>query len=463
VSIPTDPDVLVIGGGNAGLCAAIAARRAGARVVLVERATRAWRGGNSKYTRNLRCVNDGTSAFQPGRYDHAAFAADLARVSGTPPSPELAELAIAGSRDAPGWMERYGARWQSAMRSTLHLSATNRFFLGGGKALLNTYYATCERLGVSIAYETTVDGLEHSDDRVVAVTAALAGGDRMRLRPRAVVAAAGGFEANLERLARAWGPAAANFAVRGSRGNDGAVLEYLVELGASTVGSPRDFHAVAVDARGPRFEGGIVTRIDSVPFGIVVNRDGVRFADEGADLWPLRYARWGTLIAEQPDQVAHAIFDDAVIDRFVPSAYRPIEADTIGGLADRIVVPPERLAGTIQEFNAACGGGAPDYERLDGCRTVGVEPPKSNWARPIERPPFRAYPLRPGVTFTYLGVVVDASARVLAAGAPFANLYAAGELMAGNILAHGYLAGFGMTIGTVFGIRAGTAAAAHAA
>jgi tricarballylate dehydrogenase len=200
-----------------------------------------------------------------------------------------------------------------------------------------------------------------------------------------------------------------------------------------------------------------------VPFGIVVNRDGVRFADEGADLWPLRYARWGTLIAEQPDQVAHAIFDDAVVERFVPSAYRPIQADTIGALADRIAVPAERLAGTIRGFNAACGGGDPDYERLDGCRTTGAEPPKSNWARRIERPPFRAYPLRPGVTFTYLGVAVDTNSRVLAAGGPFANLYAAGELMAGNILAHGYLAGFGMTIGTVFGIRAGTAAAAHAA
>lgn len=462
MSICPDPDVLVIGGGNAGLCAAIAARRAGARVVLVERASRAWRGGNSKYTRNLRCVHDGSSPFQPGGYDAAAFAADLARVGGPPPAPALAELVIAASACAPRWMTENGARWQAAMRSTLHLSASNRFFLGGGKALVNAYYATCERLGVSIAYDTTVDDLVTIDGRVACVCGHSAGAP-FEMRPRAVVAAAGGFEANLQWLGEAWGDAAANFVVRGTRENDGTVLRRLLELGARSVGSARDFHAVAVDARGPRFEGGIVTRVDSIPFGVVVNRDGKRFADEGADLWPKRYARWGTLIAEQPGQIAHAIFDDAAADAFVPTAYRPLEASTIDDLAGLIAVPAAELARTIRTFNGGCGGGAYDHGRLDGCGTHGVDPPKSNWARPIERPPFRAYPLRPGVTFTYLGVAVDEEARVLGAdGAPFANLYAVGELMAGNILNRGYLAGFGMTIGTVFGIRAGTAAAQHA-
>jgi tricarballylate dehydrogenase len=269
--------------------------------------------------------------------------------------------------------------------------------------------------------------------------------------------ASGGYEANLGWLAEHWGEGARNYRVRGSRWNDGSLLRHLLDAGAHARGNPRGFHAIAVDARSPAFDGGIVTRVDSVPFGIVVNRDAQRFADEGEDLWPKRYATWGRLIALQPGQVAHSIFDARAAGRFIPPLHPPLTAPTIEALAPRLDLDPRRLASTIAEYNRAVRPGEHDPRRLDGCRTEGLDPPKSHWALPIDRPPFAAYPLRTGVTFTYLGVAVDREARI----APYENIYAAGEVMAGNVLRQGYLAGFGMTIGTVFGRLAGAAAAAH--
>jgi tricarballylate dehydrogenase len=217
-----------------------------------------------------------------------------------------------------------------------------------------------------------------------------------------------------------------------------------------------------VDGRSPLFDGGIVTRVDSVPFGIVVNRDGARFADEGADLWPKRYASWGRLIAEQPGQVACSVFDARAAGRFIPPMYPPYRADTIGELAGALGLDGAALSRTVAAYNAAVRPGEHDPGRLDGCATEGLDPPKSHWALPIDTPPYSGYPLRVGVTFTYLGVAVDRFARVLRAdGSPFENVYAAGEVMAGSILREGYLAGFGMTIGAVFGRVAGAGAAGH--
>jgi tricarballylate dehydrogenase len=200
-----------------------------------------------------------------------------------------------------------------------------------------------------------------------------------------------------------------------------------------------------------------------VPLGIVVDRDAERFYDEGEDVWPKRYAIWGKLVARRPGQIAYSIIDAKVRELFMPSVYPAIEAATIGELAARLELPAERLEGTVVTFNRAVRGGSFDHTTLDGCRTVGLAPEKSHWAQRLDTPPYAAYPLRPGITFTYLGVRVDASARVLAtSGAPFANVYAAGEIMAGNVLRKGYIAGIGMTIGTVFGRIAGESAARHA-
>jgi len=242
------------------------------------------------------------------------------------------------------------------------------------------------------------------------------------------------------------------------------VLRALLNRGAKQVGDPRQCHAVAVDARAPKFDGGIVTRVDAVPFGIVVNQKGERFYDEGEDFWPKRYAIWGRLIAEQPGQIGHAIIDSKPLGRFMPTVFPPVVAGSIRELAVALGLNPDSVEGTVKKFNASVRPGKFDPSSLDDCRTEGLTPPKSHWAVALDRPPFYAYSLRPGITFTYLGVGVDERARVLMAdGSPSANLFAAGEIMAGNIFGQGYLAGFGMTIGTVFGRIAGREAAMLAA
>jgi len=219
---------------------------------------------------------------------------------------------------------------------------------------------------------------------------------------------------------------------------------------------------VAVDARAPKFDGGIVTRLDCVPFGIVVNKHTKRFYDEGEDFWPKRYAIWGRLVARQPDQIAYSIIDSKSIDLFMPSVYSPIKADSIIGLATQLKLDPLALQNTVESFNTSIRAGIFDSTILDNCETRGLEPPKSHWARPLDCPPFYAYPLRPGITFTYLSVGVNDRAQVMMAdGNPFQNIFAAGEIMSGNILGKGYMAGFGMTIGTVFGRIAGKEAARY--
>jgi tricarballylate dehydrogenase len=285
-----------------------------------------------------------------------------------------------------------------------------------------------------------------------------------KIGARAVVVATGGFEANLAWLKRLWGAAADNFIVRGTPYNDGTLLAKLLEKGASPIGDPKGFHAVAVDARAPKFDGGIVTRLDAIPFGIVVNSQGRRFYDEGENIWPKRYASWGRLIAEQPDQTAYCIVDSKTIHSFLPPMYKPFCADTIQALAKMLSVDTNVFSQTVEDFNRATAGNANlRMERLDGLSSRELQPPKSNWAVPIDAPPFYGLPLRPGITFTYMGVTIDDQSRVVQkTGRPFTNIFAAGEIMSGNILTKGYLAGFGLTIGSVSGKLAGEEAANYA-
>jgi tricarballylate dehydrogenase len=238
------------------------------------------------------------------------------------------------------------------------------------------------------------------------------------------------------------------------------VLKNLLEQGVAPVGDPTQCHAVAVDARAPKFDGGIVSRLDCVPFSIVVDRAGRRFYDEGEEIWPKRYAIWGRLVAQCLEQIAYAVTDAKSEKLFMPSAFPPIRAESIGELALKLGVDAAALEATVRTFNQAVRPGKFDPNVLDNCRTEGINPPKTHWARPIEAPPFIGYPLRPGITFTYLGVKVDQNARVLMQDAlSSANLFAAGEIMAGNILGQGYIAGVGMAIGAVFGRIAGREAA----
>ncbi|HEY2630180.1 MAG TPA: FAD-dependent tricarballylate dehydrogenase TcuA [Usitatibacter sp.] len=454
-------DLLVLGGGNAALCAAITARRAGLSVLIVESAPIHYRGGNSRHTRNLRAMHAGPLDVLTDAYPEEEYWQDLLKVTGGLTDERLARMTIRNTEQHLPWMKQHGVRFQAPLGGTLHLARTNAFFLGGGKALVNAYYAAAARLGVEICYDTEVVELEMQGDRFVSATVRRDGSDHI-VRALAVVAASGGFESNLEWLREAFGPPADNFLIRGTPYNLGKVLKLLLAKGAKSVGDATQGHCVAIDARSPKFDGGIVTRVDAVSLGIVVNKHGLRFYDEGEDFWPKRYAIWGRLVAAEPDQIAYSIIDAKSMGKFMPPVYPPIKAASIAALAAALKLDAAAVGKTVAEFNAAVRPGTFDHTTLDDCATSGIAPPKTHWARAIDTPPYFAYPLRPGLTFTYLGVGIDEKARMLMAdGKPAANVFAAGEIMAGNVLGKGYLAGIGMAIGTTFGRIAGEEAARH--
>ena len=456
----SDWDVLVAGGGNAALCAAIAARRAGCRVLVVEKADAFNRGGNTRHTRNMRCAHDSATDTLTGPYTAAEFEEDLLRVTGGNTDLALSRMMIERSKDMLGWIQEQGVRFQPSLGGTLSLGRTNSFFLGGGRSMLNALYRTAVRLGVEIRYEHEVTGLEIEGSHFRAAHVRHADGES-RIAAKAFIAASGGLQADFDWLEQGWGERARNFLIRGTPNNTGTVTRMLIDAGVQQIGDPTQCHAVAIDARAPRYDGGIITRLDCVVFGIVVNREARRFYDEGEDIWPKRYAIWGRLVAEQPEQIAYIVFDAPNLTRFMPSLYPPIKADTIAELAEKLDLAPAGLEATVTEFNAAVIGDRPfDHTELDGNRTQGLEIDKTNWAQRIETPPYYAFPVRPGITFTYLGVKVDDHARMLMADAtPASNMCAAGEIMAGNVLGQGYAAGIGMTIGAVFGRLAGEEAA----
>ena len=453
-------DLLVIGGGNAALCAALMAREAGASVLLLESAPLEWRGGNSMHVRNLRCMHDAPQDVLTETYSEEEFWQDLLKVTGGQTDERLARLVIRASATCRDWMRRHGVHFQPSLSGTLHLSRTNAFFMGGGKALVNAYYRSAGTLGIAVRYAAPVDRIETVDGRFVAAHVG-----KERIAARACVVASGGFESNRAWLREAWGRndrgewPADNFAIRGTRYNMGVVLRDLIDRGADAVGDPTQSHCVAIDARAPLYDGGICTRVDCVSLGIMVNRDAQRFYDEGEDFWPKRYAIWGRLVALQPGQIGYSIIDAKAIGRFMPPVFPGRNARTIAQLAGQLGLDEAALVRTVNDYNAACRVGTFDHAVLDDCHTEGLAPAKTHWARPLDTPPFYGYALKPGITFTYLGVKVDERAAVHFGGQPSANLYAAGEMMAGNVLGKGYTAGVGMTIGTAFGRVAGASAA----
>jgi tricarballylate dehydrogenase len=458
-------DVVVIGGGNAALVSAMSAHDQGARVLVLERADVTFRGGNSRHTRNIRCVHQSADAYNTGAYPFDELWRDLCGV-GTGPSDEaLAMLTVAESESAPGWMSAHGALWQPPLVGTLHLGRTNRFFLGGGKALVNSYYRELARRGIPVWYESKVEALELDGDRCVSLVVDVAG-VRTSVTGTSYVCATGGFEANLDWLRLYWGDAVSNYHIRGPRYNDGLVLRQLLDHGAAIAGEERGFHSVAVDVRSPRFDGGIATRIDSIPFGVVLNKRAERFYDEGEDIWPKRYAIWGRNLAKQPDQIGYCFWDSKVQGLFLPPMYGVYQADSIAEVASKMGVDPVKADATISAFNSAVPDDAPqrfDASGLDGVSTAGIAPNKTNWAQRLDTPPYYGIAVHPGITFTYMGVRVNERGRVMFEdGSAMNNVFAAGEIMSGNILSSGYMAGFGMTIGTVWGRISGRGAAQHA-
>jgi tricarballylate dehydrogenase len=453
-------DVLIIGGGNAALCAALMAREAGASVLVLEAAPKLWRGGNSAHTRNLRCMHDAPQDVLTDSYPEEEFWQDLLKVTGGQTNEAMARLAIRESSHCRDWMRKHGVHFQPSLSGTLHLSRTNAFFMGGGKALMNAYYRSAEKLGVQIRYESPVDRLELKDGQFVAAHI-----DSERITAKACVVASGGFESNREWLREAWGQnelgewPSDNFAIRGTRFNMGVLLKDLIAQGADTVGDPTQSHSVAIDARAPLYDGGICTRVDCVSLGVVVNKNAQRFYDEGEDFWPKRYAIWGRLVAHQPGQIAHSIIDAKAVGRFMPPVFAGEKADSLPELAQKLGLDVDAFMKTISDYNAACQVGTFDHAVLDDCHTEGISPVKTHWARPIDTAPFYGYTLKPGITFTYLGMKVGESTAVHFGGIESTNLFAAGEMMAGNVLGKGYTAGVGMTIGTAFGRLAGVNAA----
>jgi tricarballylate dehydrogenase len=431
-------------------------------VAILESAPKDFRGGNSRHTRNLRCMHDAPTDVLTGAYPEEEYFTDLLRVTGGDTDEELARMTIRSSPECARWMRAQGVRFQPALGGTLHLGRTNAFFLGGGKALLNAYYSAAGRLGIAVHYNAEVVDLK-LDDATFESATVLFDCEPREVRAKTLVAASGGFESNLEWLREAWGPAADNFLIRGTPYNKGKVLRLLHERGVAKIGDPTQCHAVAIDARAPKFDGGIVTRLDCLPLGIVVNSDGERFYDEGEDLWPKRYAIWGRLVAQQRDQIAWSIFDSKIVGRFMPSVFPAITGNSIVELAGNLGLPVDKIECTVARYNESVRAGGFDPGVLDDCRTEGLTPEKTHWAQRIDKPPYLGYPLRPGITFTYLGVKVNAKSEVLMEdGRAASNIFAAGEIMAGSILSKGYLGGFGMTIGTVFGRIAGKEAAARA-
>ncbi|MBK1694696.1 tricarballylate dehydrogenase [Chromatium weissei] len=451
------PDVLIIGGGAAALCAAIAARRAGATVLLCEQASRSLRGGNTRHSRNLRIAHETRTPLSIGTYSATEFLADLNRASDGNNDVDLAQLLVHESADITAWLANAGVHFQRVADGRLPPSRKTAFLLGGGTAMINALYATAERLGVIIRYDSEISALQLDGKRVTQVQIKF-GVTEHTLSPRVVIAACGGAQANRQWLRTVWGDAAKGFINRGTPFATGAVLQMLLNQGVQAVGDPSRAYLVAVDARSPANDGGIVTRIRCMPAGIVVDATGQRFHDEGGDTASTRYAIWGQRLVHCPNQIAYLILDARGMRHAPPSLHSPVMAADIPQLAATLKIPFAALVATLAAYHAAIRAPIDDQRAVNWC-TAALEPPKSHHALPLVEPPFGAYPMRPGITFTYHGVGVDRQMRVKRHhGEVMNNLFAAGMLMASNIFNSGYVSGLALTISCVSGRLAGTMA-----
>lgn len=478
--------IVVVGAGNAALTAALAAAERGAHVTVLEAADRGERGGNSWFTAGLvRVPHAGrddvlglvvdppdprTVEIPP--YPAAEFGRDLERASDGRILPELASLLVDEARPTLEWLRACGARLQlstGAGRQAFEVDGRLRFwggacleFAGGGIGHVDRMFALAERAGARVRYGCAAVDLLREDGRVTGVRV----GTGEVLVADAVVLACGGFEASAELRAEHLGPEWRNVQVRGTAHNTGAGLDMALAAGAERAGDWRGCHAVAWDLNAPPTGDWRVRNAyqkHSYPFGLVLNAEGRRFVDEGADFRNHTYARYGAEILKQPGGVAYQLFDAKAAPLFrreyaIPEATR-YEADRIEDLADRMGLPVDAVVETVRAYNAAVNDRPFDPTRLDGKAALGVHPPKSNWALPLDTPPFLGFPVRCGITFTFGGVRVDGRAAVLDRhGRPIPGLYAAGE-MVGGLYWGNYPGGSGLMSGCVFGRRAGTSAA----
>ena len=490
-SIEAGYDVVIVGAGNAALCAALAARDAGASVVVVEKAPPSEQGGNCPYTGGgFRFVHDGiddvrgmlpeltdseASRISMAPYTADDFRAHFAAVTKGDADSALIETLIAESRPTVEWMHGKGVRWElsgaasrvegapSTIPNSVGLSAWE-----SGPGLVRMLTTACRRAGVTILYETAMTRLLTDADgpnrgSVVGIEAADRDGVH-RLRSKGVVLACGGFEANAEMRGAYIGAGWERAQVRGSAHNTGDGIRAAFEVGARPFGQWTGCHATPIDVDAPATGDLSVTDImprRSYPLGITVNSEGRRFTDEGAGFAEQTFVNMGHAILSQPDGIAYQLFDGKALPRVEGrySGSRRVEADTISELGAKLGINGEALSREVAEFNAAANGGEYSPRTLDGLATRGLNPPKSNWAIRLDSPPYFAHAVTGGITYTYGGVRIDTGARVLDAGdRPIRGLYAAG-IIVGGIFVHGSLRAAGLMHGAVYGRIAGTAAA----
>jgi tricarballylate dehydrogenase len=487
-------DVVVVGGGNAALCAALAARERGARVLVLEKAPEAERGGNSLFTAGaFRFAHAGLDDLRPDvlpdlteaearlvevpPYPADAFYDDLMRLTEDCANPDLADLLVRRSRATVAWMSTQGVRWILMLnRQSFRVGDRHRFWgglsveaVGGGPGLIQALYAQAARVGVDVRYGTGARRL--LTDRRGAVTGVVVRGPEgiEEIGAGAVVLACGGFEANPEWRTRYLGPGWELARVRGTRHNVGDGIRMALEIGGQPYGHWSGCHAVAWDLNAPEFGDRKVLDLfqkHSYPLGLVVNVRGERFVDEGADFRNYTYAKYGREILRQPRRTAWQLFDQKVVP-LLREEYRireitRIEADTVEALAARCEIDAAGLVQTIREFNAAVEDRPFNPAILDGKGTGGITPPKSNWAQRFDTPPYVAFGVTCGITFTFGGLRVDLRAAVLdTEDRPIPGLYAAGELV-GGLFYHNYPGGAGLMAGATLGKLAGEHAAAHA-
>ena len=486
-------DVIVVGAGNAGLCAALTARESGARVLILEKAPRAERGGNTAFTGGLLrfpfqdmdemrpLIPDYTeeeiAAVDVGRYTQRDYANDLDRVTEGLSDPTMVETLVGNAYPTMLWMRQRGVRWLLALGRQSYWDGDKRKFFGnlileahgGGQGLSDSLFEIAEKSGVEVLYETKAAGLETNErGAVVGVQARDANGVRS-ISARSVVLASGGFEANREMRARYLGPDWELAKVRGTRFNTGDSIRMALDIGAQSFGHWSCCHAVAWDLLSGEVGDlriGDLFQKHSYPIGMIVNRLGQRFVDEGADFRNYTYAKYGREILKQPGRQAFQIFDSKTLDmlrdeykRYPVGEPTKVRADTIEELADGLTIDPAGLRATVDAFNAAIQPGDFKPSILDGKRTVGITPPKSNWAIPIDTPPYEGYAVTCGITFTFGGLRITPRAEVVdTEDRPIPGLFAAGELV-GGLFYYNYPGGSGLMAGAVFGRIAGRSAA----
>jgi tricarballylate dehydrogenase len=483
-------DVIVVGGGNAAMSAALSAREQGASIAVLERAPKEERGGNSSYTagamrfayedmRDLQTLMPELATGEwenyefPG-YPEEVFFQDIAATSQYRTDPVLSEILVRESFDAVKWLHSSGVRFLPYRRQGAKVGDKIKWFgglvvetVGGGIGLTDAEYRAAERAGVRVFYQTTAISILRRQGAVDGVLVRHAGKE-IEMSCGAVVLACGGFEANTEWRTRYLGPGWDLAKVRGCRYNQGDGIRMAIEQGAQATGNWSGCHATTWDRNAPAYGDRAVGELfskHSFPFGIVVNAEGKRFVDEGADFYLYTYAKYGHRVLQQPGQFAWQIFD-AQTKHLLHDEYRikhitKVSADTLEGLVAKVEdVDRVQLLKTIEEYNAACGRNRTFNPTIkDGLAAEGVTPPKSNWAMPIEVGPFEAYAVTCGITFTYGGIKIDSNANVLDVDdAAIPGIYSAGE-MVGGIFYFNYPGGSGLTNGTVFGRIAGRNAA----